>query len=223
MEFIATKLFIHIIGTLSSMLLWRHWIFFRALAWAKNALLTFPCLSVCRTRSSYSCRQPAWLWGGGGSLFGCFFYDALSVTRLYSVCDRMTSEWWWTDEDKHPYQESKRSRRTPQRTRPLGPHCSNTLLRNNAQIAQRMNGLRSNDDFDHCNNDLHDVTQGTPLKFQCTPKSSLFSRFSVPFSCIIILKLYWTKSMRNKYWVTLIFKPGFFKLWYTGLVRKIYG
>jgi hypothetical protein len=34
--------------------------------------------------------------------FGSLFYDAFSVTRLYSVDDRVTSEWWWVDEDKHP-------------------------------------------------------------------------------------------------------------------------
>jgi hypothetical protein len=28
---------------------------------------------------------------GGGSLF----YDAFSVTRLYSVDDRVINEWWW--------------------------------------------------------------------------------------------------------------------------------
>jgi hypothetical protein len=31
---------------------------------------------------------------------GCVFYDAFSETRLYSVCDWVTSEWlWWIDEE----------------------------------------------------------------------------------------------------------------------------
>jgi hypothetical protein len=37
-------------------------------------------------------------------LFGSLFYDAFSVTRLYSVDDRVESEsWWWIDEVNHPY------------------------------------------------------------------------------------------------------------------------
>jgi hypothetical protein len=35
--------------------------------------------------------------------FGSLFYDAFSVSIVYSDDDRVTSEWWWTDEDKHPY------------------------------------------------------------------------------------------------------------------------
>jgi hypothetical protein len=36
-------------------------------------------------------------------IFGTLFYDAFSVTRLYSVYDRITSKWWlWIDEGKHP-------------------------------------------------------------------------------------------------------------------------
>jgi hypothetical protein len=36
-------------------------------------------------------------------LFGSLFCDAFSVTRLYSVHDRMISEWWcWVDEDNNP-------------------------------------------------------------------------------------------------------------------------
>jgi hypothetical protein len=35
------------------------------------------------------------------SIFASLFYDAFSVTNIYSV-DRVTSEWRWTDEDKHP-------------------------------------------------------------------------------------------------------------------------
>jgi hypothetical protein len=37
------------------------------------------------------------------SVFGTLFYDDFSVTRLYSASDRVTSEWWWIVEDKHPY------------------------------------------------------------------------------------------------------------------------
>jgi hypothetical protein len=35
-------------------------------------------------------------------VFCSLFNDAFSVIRLYSVDGRMTSEWWWIDEDKHP-------------------------------------------------------------------------------------------------------------------------
>jgi hypothetical protein len=36
-------------------------------------------------------------------LFGSLFYNDFSVTRLYSVDDGVTSEWWWRriDDDKH--------------------------------------------------------------------------------------------------------------------------
>jgi hypothetical protein len=30
--------------------------------------------------------------------FGCILNDAISVAWLYSFDNRMTSEWWWTDE-----------------------------------------------------------------------------------------------------------------------------
>jgi hypothetical protein len=33
------------------------------------------------------------------SLVGNLFYDALSVTTLYSVDDRVISEWWWIGKD----------------------------------------------------------------------------------------------------------------------------
>jgi hypothetical protein len=39
------------------------------------------------------------------AFFHSLFYYAFSVTRLYSVNDRVTSEWWWwrwIDEDKRP-------------------------------------------------------------------------------------------------------------------------
>jgi hypothetical protein len=39
----------------------------------------------------------SWLW-----IFCSLFYDAFSVTRLYSADDRATREWWWINEDKHP-------------------------------------------------------------------------------------------------------------------------
>jgi hypothetical protein len=59
---------------------------------------------------------------------GSLFYDAFSVTRLYSVDDTVTSEGWrWIDKDKHPVgfqptvSASKRSRPMPQTMWPLGP------------------------------------------------------------------------------------------------------
>jgi hypothetical protein len=72
---------------------------------------------------SKSCRQ--WCW-----IFGTSFYDAFSVARLYNVDNRVTSEWWWIDEEEHPYleqdsnprsQESKRSMPISQTALPLGP------------------------------------------------------------------------------------------------------
>jgi hypothetical protein len=33
-------------------------------------------------------------------IFRTLFYNALSVTRQYSVDDSVTSEWWWTDVEK---------------------------------------------------------------------------------------------------------------------------
>jgi hypothetical protein len=64
------------------------------------------------------------------------FYDAISVTRLYSVDDRVTGEWWWIDKGKHPYvkqdsnSRSKRWRPTPQtaRSRGLGINSNRTGL-----------------------------------------------------------------------------------------------
>jgi hypothetical protein len=32
-------------------------------------------------------------------MIGCLFYNALSVTTLYSVDDGMISEWWWIGKD----------------------------------------------------------------------------------------------------------------------------
>jgi hypothetical protein len=34
--------------------------------------------------------------------FGSLFHDTFSVTRLYSINDRVTSQWRWTHKDKHP-------------------------------------------------------------------------------------------------------------------------
>jgi hypothetical protein len=34
--------------------------------------------------------------------FGSLFYNAFSVTRPNSIDDKVTSEWRWTDKDKHP-------------------------------------------------------------------------------------------------------------------------
>jgi hypothetical protein len=35
----------------------------------------------------------------GRIIVSSLFYDALSVTRLYSVDDRVKSEWWWIGKD----------------------------------------------------------------------------------------------------------------------------
>jgi hypothetical protein len=34
--------------------------------------------------------------------FCSLFYNDFSVIRLYDVDDRVTREWWWTDENWHP-------------------------------------------------------------------------------------------------------------------------
>jgi hypothetical protein len=38
----------------------------------------------------------------GFLFFESLFYDALSVTRPYSVDNMVKSEWWWIDEEKRP-------------------------------------------------------------------------------------------------------------------------
>jgi hypothetical protein len=47
-----------------------------------------------------SAKRSTWHLDAMGSLVD--FHDAFSWTRLYSVDDRVISEWWWTDEDKYP-------------------------------------------------------------------------------------------------------------------------
>jgi hypothetical protein len=70
-------------------------------------------------------------------IFVSLFYDAFSVTRQYSVYDRVTNEWlWWIDEDKHPCLKrdwnprSQRPRPMPQTARLQAPatSCHKTLL-----------------------------------------------------------------------------------------------
>jgi hypothetical protein len=61
--------------------------------------------------------------------FGTLFYNTFSVTRLHSVGDNVTCEWWWTYEDKHPclkwdsnpVSALKQSRPMHQTARPRGP------------------------------------------------------------------------------------------------------
>jgi hypothetical protein len=47
-----------------------------------------------------------------GVCFCSLLYGVFSVTRLYSIDDRVISEWWWTDEDKHLYLKRDSNRRS---------------------------------------------------------------------------------------------------------------
>jgi hypothetical protein len=63
---------------------------------ALNAVFTTPKNYIWGFKGSECLDVVFWF----GTFFGTLIYDVFSVTRLYSVDDRVTSE-WWIDENKH--------------------------------------------------------------------------------------------------------------------------
>jgi hypothetical protein len=67
-----------------------------------------------------------------GFVVGSLFYDAFSVTRLQSVNDRVTSDWWQIDKNKHALNRIQTHSLSVQVIKasmePLGPALQNRIL-----------------------------------------------------------------------------------------------
>jgi hypothetical protein len=71
---------------------------------AKNVLWAHPCLCLISPRNYAACMTCSHCWNIVAALrtqviVGSLFYYAFSVTRLYSINNRVISEWWWIGKD----------------------------------------------------------------------------------------------------------------------------
>jgi hypothetical protein len=182
---------------------------------AKNTLLACSCQSICRvfprryanriTRHIVTqqwkprsvatcCGDQQWprlslLRNNDPKSVGSLFYDAFSVTRLYTADDREIREWRWIEKDLagsgrgvtlryYPGIRLEGLRKTAKNRSP-GPRFEPGTYRirsGRMTLSHRWHKLLHSNDREshHCSNVLRNVVWRTPLECQCTPNRTRF-------------------------------------------------